>query len=162
MPGETGIWVGLAPSAITMVGWAFIFRQNIVLKCRGDVYNIVKLSKIVVDEIYELSKKYYEGNDSHIGFLSADIRSRFTLLSLYLLLLRERGVSGDITKPLLFYRSAVMGSYFETVDFKKQMDVPNRRADISNSRSELNFEIEKIYLGWSKKINFISQFWMVK
>lgn len=55
-----------------------------------------------------------------------------------------------------------MGGYFETVEFKKQVEIPDMRSDIANGRSELSFRIDKMYNDWASSINFANQFWKVR
>lgn len=102
--------------------------------------------------------RYYKGDEGHIGFHSADIRSKFLLLSHYLILMKNKGITFDFTPYLIAYRKAVMGDHFETEQYKKQLEIPDRKSDIANSRSELHFRITKSYIDWSRGIGFISQF----
>ena len=136
------------------MGWFVIFRQSNFLKIRDDVKTIVNDATNVIDMIFVLSVEYYEKNEKHIGFCSADIRSKFLLLSHYLILISQYGVKTNIESYVVAYRKAVMAGYFETENFKKQLEIPNMRAEISNCRSELNFRINKCYLDWSLSTNF--------
>lgn len=155
--------ISFIPSLVTIVGWMIVFRQTMMIKHREDIHNIVISTQKAVDEIYDLSIKYYgEENSSHMGFISSDIRAKFLVISYYLILLKEKGIKPQVNKYVIFYRTAVMGGYFETVDFKKQVEVPNRRSDISNGRSDLNFQLEKMYIDWARKIGFFSQFRMMR
>ena len=151
-------WISIAATAVSVIGWIIVFRQAMFIKHRDDIKNIIDNAKITVDDIFELSKNYYLENDDHIGFASSDIKSRFLLLSHYILLLKSKGVDVKLSPYVISFRKAIMGDYFETLDFKKQMEIPDRRSDITNGRSELNFRIEKTYVDWARKINFSSQF----
>jgi hypothetical protein len=139
-----------------------VFRQATTIKRRDEIYNIIVLSKKVADEIYSLSKIYYENNEEHIGFISSEIRSNFVLLNNYIKLLEKRGIETNISKYVINYKKAIMGGHFETTDFKNQLLIPNQRAEISHGRSELNYRIDKMYIDWSGKIGFINQFYKLK
>lgn len=82
----TSAWVTLVPSIIVILGWIIVFRQAMLLKYRDELQSIIKNAQNVIDQIFALSKDYYESNEEHIGFVSADIRSRFLLLSHYLII----------------------------------------------------------------------------
>ncbi len=150
-------WLGLLTAAVTIFGWFVVFRQSLILKSREDVRGLVDTAQSIVDEIYELSKKYYTDNDDHIGFISSDIRSRFLLLSLYVSLINKKNAKYDVEHYVIQYRKAIMGGFFETTEFKRQMEIPDRRADISNFRSELHYHIEIMFVNWTKSIKWFER-----
>lgn len=144
------------PSIITVIGWIIIFQQAMNIRYSEDVKNVVEKSNNVIDRIYDLAFEYYGENIEHIGLKSADIRANFLLLSHYLLLLREKGIQTGLSSYLTAYKKAVMGDYFETTEFKKQLEIPDRRSDIANGRSELSFRISQTYYTWSKRVGFFA------
>lgn len=142
--------------AVSVLGWIVVFRQTSIIKYRDDVKVIVQKSEDTVNRLFDLAKYYYQENDEHIGFASADIRANFLLLSHYLILLRHFGLETKLESYVVAYRSAIMGGYFETTDFKKQLEIPDKRSDISNTKSELNFRINKSYFNWTNEFSFTS------
>lgn len=147
------------PSVITAAGWIVVFKQSSTLKYRDEVKSLVDQSIILVDDIYELCCQYYTGDkEEHIGITSANIRAKFLLLSHYFLLMKMRGVNVNFSPNLIAYRRAVMGGYFETEQFRSQFNIPDKKSEISNSRSELSFRVQKSFIDWSRSIGFISQF----
>lgn len=143
------IFESTLPLLVSVVGWIVVFEQAASLKNRDETAHIVGVTKNTIDEIFDLGVTYYENNIHHIGFISADIRAKFLLLSHYLLLLRSKGLNIDLEQYVVQYRKAIMGGYFETLDFKKQVEIPDRRSDIANARSELKFRLDKIHSDWA-------------
>ncbi|MEN7535975.1 hypothetical protein [Aurantiacibacter flavus] len=149
------VWLSLAPLALSVIGWVVVFEHSALLKNRDNISEIVKSAKFEVDEILKISKQYYESNDNHIGFLSGEIRSKFLLVSHYLMLLRDLGVDGKVARYLVQYKQAVTGGYFETIDFKMQTQEQVGKSDITNSANELKFRIDKMYCDWMKSTSIL-------
>lgn len=147
------------PSLITAAGWIIVFRQATTLKIRDELKATCDEACKTVDVIFNLATEYYSDNNRvHIGILSANIRAQFLLLSHYLVLTRNRGITFSFSPYLIAYRKAIMGDHFETTEFLKQLEIPDRKSDIANTRSELHFRIQSAYIDWSKRIGFLTQF----
>lgn len=146
----------LIPALIAAFGWIIVFQQAMNLRYGDDIRELTDRANDVIDKIYDLTFEYYNENEDHIGLKSADIRANFLLLSHILLLIKDRGVQTSLSHYINAYRKAVMGDYFETVEFKKQLSIPDRRSDIANSRSELSFRVSQTYFNWSRSNGFFS------
>lgn len=149
MTAET---IGLAiTNIVVVIGWFVVFRQALHIKRRDDLRKLVDLSTNVIDEIYNLTCKYYSSSlNGHINHDSTNLRAKFVLLSHYLLMLRSANISTGISAALTQYKIHATGGYFETVGFQNQNAVPNWQNDLASAAQELRFRIEKGYFDLSR------------
>jgi hypothetical protein len=64
------------------------------------------------------------------------------------MLLRQRGIRGEIGKSLNAYRKTTMGTFFENSRKSEQRDLPHWKSELANSKSELIFRLNQNFLEW--------------
>lgn len=128
---------------VVAFGWFIVFKQALKVNHNQNISRVSSLATTTIDDIYNQCKNYYRASGDHISYESADIRAKFVLLSHYLILLRESGIETGISAALIQFKGHAMGGYFETIDYKRQLDLPNWKINLTSSAHELKFRIEK-------------------
>lgn len=139
-------WLAIFTNAIVILGWFIIFQQTQSIKTREETRSLITDITILIDDIYTKTITYYgESQKEHISHLSSEIKSKFTLLSQMLLMIKQIDKQKLISPVLVEFKLHCTGGYFETVDFKKQSDVPNWEGKLAASAADLKLKIQQNY-----------------
>jgi hypothetical protein len=132
-----------------VIGWIVLYRQSLAMRRREEMAQSIKLVIQTIDDILRLSKEYYSpANKSHISYVSAEIKGQFFLLSMYLMILKAAGMTFDVKDAVVRFKMLATGGHFETVNFLRQLSMPNWQEDLTYAGLSLRFTIERTYFTW--------------
>lgn len=139
----------VVPAIIIIAGWFVVYNNSKKIESRKEARDFVDQIDSLVDEIYTECVEYYSSIDEkHIGNKSSGIKSKFLLLSYYLLILKGLGIKFKGSRILGEFRRNVTGSFFETVDFHKQSQIPGWCEETANSAAQLKLSVRQAYFEW--------------
>lgn len=131
-------------------GWLVVYRNSLRIEARKDARDFLEQIESNIDSLQGNIVKYYVDNEQHIGHLSAQIKADFQLLSQHMFILKGFGIKVYGSDILTQYRKSSTGGYFETVDFRKQRDIPGWDADLSSLSAQLKLALRRSYHEWTK------------
>ena len=139
-------WLAIFANAIVIVGWFIVFLQSKTIKNREEVRSLIDKISTIIDDIYILTIQYYDQSSrKHISHKSAEIRSKFVILSRLLLLVRYWDKDRIISPALVAFKMTCTGNFFETTRFQEQSDIPDWKSELASSAQDLKFKIESSY-----------------
>ena len=130
-------------------GWYVVYRNSLKIEARKEAREFVDHLDGVIDSLHRSIIRYYCENEQHTGDLSSSIKAEFLLISHYLFLLKGLGINFTGGALLTNYRKAATGMFFETVEFKKQRDIPNWEAEVASLAAQLKLALRRAYFSWS-------------
>ncbi|KHL25633.1 hypothetical protein PK98_02965 [Croceibacterium mercuriale] len=141
------------PAILVIAGWYVVYRNALKLEFRKDTRKLIEITIGIVESVTEDSRDYYsESNRDHIGYLSARIKADLSLISHYIFMIESCGVKFKGSDALVDFRKCVSGSYFETTDFRKQIDLPGWHSELSVSSARLKMLLDRCYFEWTNAL----------
>lgn len=138
------------PALMIAAGWYVVHQNALRIERRKEAREFVEYIEKLIDEIYEDVTDYFLNGNCHIGQKSASIKANFQLVSHYLFILKGLGLDPKCGSLLTRLRKISTGGFFETKNFKKQVEIPGWDAELAESSAQIKLAIRQSYYRWTK------------
>ena len=143
-----------APSALVVLGWLVLYSNAKRIETRKEIRKLADIINQTIDEVASDARLYFsKQNTEYTGHLSNKIKTELSLISHYLFLMDGCGVKFLGSRDLVEFRKIVTGSYFETAQFMKQIEIPGWSAEFAASHAKLKLSVDRSYFKWTGAVS---------
>ncbi len=134
------------PATCIVIGWLVVSNQQDKRERRKEIRDLVEeVTKIILIVREDVLEYFGEKNNDPTGPLADKIKLNLLLISQYLFLMKSAGLNIKVSQELIALRKTATGGFFETVDFKKQLENPQWLGNLRSESVELILAIQKAY-----------------
>lgn len=142
------------PAALVVVGWLVLYSNARKIETRKEIRKLADIINQTIDIVAADARVYFSSaNTEHVGHLSNKIKTDLSLISHYLFLLQGCGLKFLGTRDLVDFRKVVTGSYFETSEFMKQLEIPGWISEFAACQAKLKLSVDRSYFKWTGAVS---------